>query len=93
VHHKINATHRVGIIGVGGLGHLAVKFAVKFGCHVTGISTSANKKDEILGFGAQAFLNMNEAKDVAAAAGTFDFLLSTISADGVDWNKYLDLRT
>jgi D-arabinose 1-dehydrogenase-like Zn-dependent alcohol dehydrogenase len=51
VHHKITSKHRVGIIGVGGLGHLGVQFAVKHGCHTTGISTSANKKDEILAFG------------------------------------------
>jgi D-arabinose 1-dehydrogenase-like Zn-dependent alcohol dehydrogenase len=56
-----------------------------------GISTSSDKKAEVLGFGAQGFLNMNDAKEVAAAAGTFNFLLSTISADGINWDKYLDL--
>jgi D-arabinose 1-dehydrogenase-like Zn-dependent alcohol dehydrogenase len=39
VHHKLGPKHRVGIVGVGGLGHLAVQFGVKFGCHTTGMST------------------------------------------------------
>jgi len=91
VHHKITAQHRVGIVGLGGLGHLAIKFASHFSCSVTGISTSANKKDEALAFGAHAFLDMSDAKAVAEAAGSFDFLLSTISAEGVNWNSYLNL--
>jgi D-arabinose 1-dehydrogenase-like Zn-dependent alcohol dehydrogenase len=93
VHHKLGSNHRVGIIGVGGLGHLAIQFGAKLGCHVTGISTSADKKDEVLSFGAKSFININDAKDVTAATGTFDFLLATISAEGIDWMKYINLRT
>jgi uncharacterized zinc-type alcohol dehydrogenase-like protein len=82
---------RVGIVGVGGLGHLAVQFAVKLGCHTTAISTSADKVKETAKFGAHAFLNVNDAKQMKEAANSFDFLLSTISANGVNWDQYLDL--
>jgi uncharacterized zinc-type alcohol dehydrogenase-like protein len=51
VRYNINAKHRVGIIGVGGLGHLGVQFAVKHGCRTTGISTSSDKKREVLAYG------------------------------------------
>jgi D-arabinose 1-dehydrogenase-like Zn-dependent alcohol dehydrogenase len=43
--------------------------------------------------GAQAFLNSSDAKEMAAAAGTFDFLLATIAAENINWDSYLDLRT
>jgi uncharacterized zinc-type alcohol dehydrogenase-like protein len=90
-HNKVKPTDRVGIIGVGGLGHLAVQFSVKFGCHTTGISTSANKKAEILGFGAQEFLDVSDAKQLVAAEKTFDFLISTIGSNGINWDMYLNL--
>jgi D-arabinose 1-dehydrogenase-like Zn-dependent alcohol dehydrogenase len=47
MHNKIGPEHKVGIIGVGGLGHLAIQFGVKLGCHTTGISTSPDKEREI----------------------------------------------
>jgi D-arabinose 1-dehydrogenase-like Zn-dependent alcohol dehydrogenase len=68
VHHKITSKHRVGIIGVGGLGHIGLQFSVKLGAHTTGISTSNNKRDEVLRFGAQAFINSSDEKDMKAAA-------------------------
>jgi D-arabinose 1-dehydrogenase-like Zn-dependent alcohol dehydrogenase len=91
VHHKMGPGKRVGIIGVGGLGHLAVQFSVKLGCHTTAISTSADKAKEVAKFGAQSFININDSKQVKDAAGTFDFLLSTIAADNINWDQYLDL--
>jgi uncharacterized zinc-type alcohol dehydrogenase-like protein len=91
VHNKVVASDRVGIIGVGGLGHVAIQFAVKLGCHTTCISTSADKAKDAARFGAQAFINVTDAKQMAAAAGTFDFLLCTISANGVNWDQYFNL--
>jgi D-arabinose 1-dehydrogenase-like Zn-dependent alcohol dehydrogenase len=91
VHNKVKAGDKVGIIGVGGLGHLALQFAVKLGCHTVGISTSNNKAKEILGYGAQGFLSVADEKEMKAQEGTFDFLLSTISANGIDWDQYLKL--
>jgi D-arabinose 1-dehydrogenase-like Zn-dependent alcohol dehydrogenase len=91
VHHKLGAGHRVGIIGVGGLGHVGLQFAIKLGCHTVGISTSADKAKEIMSFGAHGFINSSDAKQMKDAAGTFDFLLSTISSGGINWDQYLDL--
>lgn len=89
VTHKIKAGDKVGIIGIGGLGHIALQWASKLGCHVTAISSSADKAEEAKKFGAQAFLSSSDAKAMQEANGTFDFLLSTVSANGVNWTSYL----
>jgi D-arabinose 1-dehydrogenase-like Zn-dependent alcohol dehydrogenase len=91
VQNKIKAGDRVGVIGLGGLGHLAIQIAVKMGCHTVGISTSASKAKEILSYGAQAFINSNDSKEMSAAAGTLDFVITTVAAPGVNWDAYLDL--
>ncbi|KAF5463164.1 hypothetical protein F2P56_019100 [Juglans regia] len=71
----------IGIVGLGGLGHVGVKFAKAFGAKVTVISTSANKKDEALGhLGADSFLNSRDQEQLQAAQGTFDGILDTVSA-------------
>jgi uncharacterized zinc-type alcohol dehydrogenase-like protein len=79
--HGINPTSRVGIIGIGGLGHLAVQFARVFGAEVTAFSTSAAKEEEALALGAHSFVNTRETKALKQLAGSFDFILSTINAD------------
>jgi len=91
VYNKIGKGDKVGIIGIGGLGHVAVQFANKLGCDVTAISSSASKADEAKKLGAHHFLAMNDAQAVQAAKNSFDFLLCTVSADGVNWNSYFDL--
>jgi D-arabinose 1-dehydrogenase-like Zn-dependent alcohol dehydrogenase len=53
--HNVKAYHRVGVLGVGGLGHLAIQFAAKMGCEVVAFSTTASKKEEALRFGAREF--------------------------------------
>nr|WIA95137.1 8-hydroxygeraniol oxidoreductase [Gardenia jasminoides] len=71
----------VGIVGLGGLGHLAVKFAKAFGAKVTVISTSASKKQEaITKLGADAFLVSSDPEQMQAAASTMDGILDTVSA-------------
>ncbi|KAM7529383.1 hypothetical protein LguiB_032793 [Lonicera macranthoides] len=71
----------IGVVGLGGLGHVAVKMAKAFGSKVTVISTSPNKKDEaIKGLGADAFLVSRDQEQMQAAAGTMDAILDTISA-------------
>ncbi|XP_051117389.1 8-hydroxygeraniol dehydrogenase-like [Andrographis paniculata] len=71
----------VGVVGLGGLGHVAVKFAKAFGTKVTVISTSLSKKDEAIGkLGADNFLVSNDAEQMQAAAGTMDGILDTVSA-------------
>ncbi len=86
--HGVNPGSRVGIIGIGGLGHIALQFAHAFGAEVTAFSSSSNKSDEAKAFGAHHFVNTRETKSLKALAGSFDFILSTINADQ-DWNPYI----
>jgi uncharacterized zinc-type alcohol dehydrogenase-like protein len=83
-----NPSSRVGVIGIGGLGHLALQFARAFGAEVTAFSTSAAKEGEALSFGAQRFVNSRESKGLKALEGAFDLILSTINADQ-DWSAYI----
>jgi len=87
--HGVNPTSRVGIIGIGGLGHMALQFARAFGAHVTAFSTSANKEEEALRLGAHRFVNTRDSKGLKALTGHFDLILSTINADQ-DWSAYLN---
>ena len=86
--HGINPSSRVGIVGIGGLGHMALQFAKVFGAEVTAFSTSAAKEKEAKTLGAHHFLNTRESKNLQKVAGTFDFILSTIDADQ-DWMSYV----
>ncbi|KAE8010479.1 hypothetical protein FH972_006847 [Carpinus fangiana] len=71
----------IGIVGLGGLGHLAVKFAKTFGAKVTVISTSIHKKDEALKhLGANSFLLSSDQEEVQAAKNTMDGIIDTVSA-------------
>jgi uncharacterized zinc-type alcohol dehydrogenase-like protein len=86
--HGVNPSSRVGIIGIGGLGHMAIQFAHAFGAEVTAFSTSADKEEEARALGAHHFVNSRESKALKEIAGTMDFILSTINADQ-DWGVYL----
>jgi len=86
--HGINPSSRVGIVGIGGLGHLAIQFAKVFGAEVTAFSTSAAKEEEARALGAHHFVNSRESKALKEVAGTLDFVLSTINADQ-DWGVYV----
>lgn len=88
--HHINASHKVGVIGIGGLGHLALDFYNKWGCDVTAFSSNPDKYDEIRQMGAHHILNSRKPEDFAAAAGTFDLIVSTVNVK-LDWNAYLGL--
>ena len=85
----INPSSRVGVIGIGGLGHLAIQFARVFGAEVTAFSSSANKEDEALKLGAHHFVNSRESKAVNGVAGSLDLILSTANADQ-DWGGYVN---
>lgn len=78
-HWKIGKGHKVGVLGLGGLGHMAVKFAVAFGAEVTVISTSPAKEKDAKRLGAHHFLLSSDASQVQAAACRFDFILNTVS--------------
>ena len=88
--HKVKPTSHVGIIGIGGLGHLAVQFAKAFGCQVTALSHSKEKEKEAKNLGAHHFLASDDKNGLKKAFNQFDFLLSTIAAP-LDWNFYLNL--
>eukprot|EP00931_Biecheleriopsis_adriatica_P121710 TRINITY_DN96772_c0_g1_i1.p1 TRINITY_DN96772_c0_g1~~TRINITY_DN96772_c0_g1_i1.p1 ORF type:complete len:359 (-),score=53.27 TRINITY_DN96772_c0_g1_i1:317-1393(-) len=80
---------RVGILGLGGLGHMAIQFASKLGRHVTAISSSLRKKDEALAMGAHAFLSHGDEEAMEAAAGSLDFILVTLAtAQPMDFSKF-----
>ena len=72
---------RVGVVGIGGLGHLGLQFARAFGCEVTAFSTSADKEAEAKELGAHNFVNSRDSAALKAAAGSLDLILSTVSAD------------
>jgi uncharacterized zinc-type alcohol dehydrogenase-like protein len=81
---------RVGVVGLGGLGHLGVKFAVAFGAEVTLISTSPSKEKDAHSLGAHKFLLSTDKKQMKEADSSFDVILNTISANH-NYKKYLKL--
>lgn len=88
LHYGVRPTDRVAVVGVGGLGHLAVQFLNKWGCEVTAISSSPDKEQQAKKFGASHFIATRGTDELAKAAGTFDFIMSTVSAD-LPWDEYL----
>jgi uncharacterized zinc-type alcohol dehydrogenase-like protein len=86
--HGVNPAARVGIVGIGGLGHMAVQFAHAFGAEVTAFSSSPAKEADARSLGADQFVNTRETKTLKKLAGQFDFILSTVEADQ-DWGAYV----
>jgi uncharacterized zinc-type alcohol dehydrogenase-like protein len=82
-------THRVGVIGIGGLGHLALQFINKWGCDLTAFTSSASKADEAKQMGAHHVIDTHSKDGLDKAAGSFDFILSTVAAN-LDWPAYLN---
>ncbi len=90
---KIGTGHRVGVLGLGGLGHMAVKFAAAFGAEVTMLSTSPEKERDAQRLGAHKFCLTKDAEQVKLFNNYFDFIVDTVSAPH-DYNMYLKmLRT
>lgn len=84
----ISPTDRVGVIGLGGLGHMAVKLANAWGCEVTAFTSTGSKADAAKDTGAHHVLNSHDVDAIASAADSFDLLLSTVNVP-LDWNAYL----
>jgi uncharacterized zinc-type alcohol dehydrogenase-like protein len=87
---KVGKGHKVAVLGLGGLGHMGVKFAVSFGAEVTVLSTSPKKEADARKLGAHKFVVTTDPEQVKAVSGYFDFILDTVSADH-DMNLYLSL--
>jgi len=79
---------KIAVVGVGGLGHLAIQFAHAFGYEVAAISSSPQKKDEALAFGASRFIDANDEADLGQVDYAFDMLICTASG-GVRWEALL----
>jgi len=79
--HLARPSSRVGVIGIGGLGHLGIQFARAFGCEVTAFSTSKDKEAEARELGAHNFVNTLDTGSLKKVASSFDLILSTVSAD------------
>jgi uncharacterized zinc-type alcohol dehydrogenase-like protein len=84
----VKPTDKVGVIGIGGLGHMALQFLNAWGCEVTAFTSSADKREAALDLGAHATINSLDPEEINAAAGRFDLLISTVNVK-LDWDLYL----
>jgi uncharacterized zinc-type alcohol dehydrogenase-like protein len=83
-----DAKLKVAVFGVGGLGHLAIQFAHAFGCEVTAISSSPDKEEQALAFGADHFVYSNDKARMRQVNYGFDLLMCTAN-DGINWEALL----
>jgi alcohol/geraniol dehydrogenase (NADP+) len=88
VQDNVQPTDRVGVIGIGGLGHLALAFLNKWGCEVTAFTSSDSKREEALKLGAHRIVNTRDKEQLKKIASSLNFILSTVNAT-LDWNEYI----
>ncbi|MGH8108177.1 MAG: NADPH-dependent aldehyde reductase Ahr [Arenimonas sp.] len=86
---NISPTSRVGVIGIGGLGHMALKFCKAWGCEVTAFTSSDSKMEEARAFGAHHVVSTGDSKAIAKLAGTLDLIIDTVNAT-LDWDGLLN---
>jgi uncharacterized zinc-type alcohol dehydrogenase-like protein len=89
VQYNIKPTDKVGVVGIGGLGHIALQFLNAWGCEVTAFTSSESKKTEALELGAHHTINSRNSDEIEAAAGKFDLIITTVNVK-LDWNTYLN---
>ncbi|CAG8529016.1 1468_t:CDS:2 [Ambispora gerdemannii] len=89
--HKIGQGNKVGIAGIGGLGHMAIQWAAKMGAEVTAISHSSGKRDDAIKLGATHFLNFSDPEEVEKFANSQDLIILTSFNPHTDWSKCLRL--
>jgi alcohol dehydrogenase (NADP+) len=89
-HWGVTMGKKVGVVSLGGLGHMGVKFAHALGAHVVVFTTSAGKKDDALRLGADEVVISRNADEMAKHAGSFDFILDAVAAEH-DINAYINL--
>jgi uncharacterized zinc-type alcohol dehydrogenase-like protein len=85
----VRPTDRVGVIGIGGLGHMALQFLNKWGCHVTAFTTSDSKVDEAKKMGAHEVVNTKAPGALKKLSGSLNLVLSTVAAD-MDVNPFIN---
>jgi uncharacterized zinc-type alcohol dehydrogenase-like protein len=85
----IRPTDRVAVVGIGGLGHLALQFFNAWGCQVTAFTSSEAKKAEAMELGAHQTINSRDPDEIKAAAGQFDMIISTVNVK-LDWNAFVE---
>lgn len=88
VQFEVKPTDKVGVIGIGGLGHLAIKFLNAWGCEVTAFTSTDSKAEEARKMGAHHVLNSTQPDQLQAAAASLDLIISTVNVK-LDWNLYL----
>jgi uncharacterized zinc-type alcohol dehydrogenase-like protein len=81
---------KVGVIGIGGLGHLALQFLSAFGCEVWAFSSTPEKEEESYDFGADHFVNSRDEESLALMGNALDFIISTVFVN-LDWGAYLNI--
>jgi len=86
---NVRPASKVAVIGIGGLGHMALQFARAFGAEVTAISSTKEKEEEALTLGASHFVHTHDASAIKNLAGSFDVILNTANADQ-DWQSYVN---
>lgn len=86
---NVSPTDSIGVIGIGGLGHMALQFGRAWGCRVTAFTSSGTKQEEAMKLGAHDTINSRDPEALKANAGRFDLLLSTVNVK-LDWNAYLE---
>lgn len=84
----VKPTDTVGVIGIGGLGHIAIKFLKHWGCEVIAFSSNPNKKEQILNMGANRVINSKSPEELESITGKLNFILNTTNVT-LDWNSYL----
>lgn len=88
VEYNISPLSRVGVVGIGGLGHLALKFLKAWGCEVTAFTSSESKFDEAKRLGAHHVVNSKDPDQIKKIGSTLDLIIVTANAN-LDWNSYL----
>lgn len=90
VQNNVSPMNRVGVVGIGGLGHMALQFLNAWGCHVTAFSSTPDKSAEARQLGAHDIINSTNAEELKAAANSFDMILVTVNVV-LDWELYISM--
>ena len=90
VEFNINKDHKIGIIGIGGLGHLAVKFYKALGCHITAFTNSEDKVDLLKDLGVDEIISSLDKSQIKELGSKFDLIISTVNVE-LDWNLFLSV--